>query len=487
MNRAGIRAAAGLGAVAVVLAAFLNACAVNPVTGRRQLMLISPERETELGREADAGIVASYGLYPDEELSRYLEETGQRMARTSHRPELEFSFKVLDSPVINAFAVPGGFVYVTRGILPYLGSEAELAGVLGHEIGHITARHTAQRLSQAQLAQLGIGVGSILSETFNRYSRVAEAGVGLLMLSFSRENEREADRLGVEYATRAGWDAGRMALFFSTLERMSPKRVGGLPDWLSTHPAPEERVANVQRMAREEREALGVDELAVNREEYLKRIEGIVYGADPRQGYVADGTFYHPELRFFFPVPEGWTVLNEAQQVQLTSPAEDAVILFTLGTEPEPAPAADAFLAASGITPVGREPVTVNGLRGVRLDAEITPEGGSLHLRSLFVQKGERGYVFHGLCREESWADHRVVVTSVMEGFDALTERARIEVEPERVRIVRAERTGVLREVLIGCRVAEERLEEHALLNGMLLDDQVEAGTPLKVVRAGPV
>ncbi len=464
------------------------ACAVNPVTGRRQLMLVSPERELELGREADTGITASYGLYGEEELGFYLDELGQRMARICHRPELEFSFKILDTPVINAFAVPGGFVYVTRGILAYLNSEAELTGVLGHELGHITARHTAQRLSQATVAGLGIGLGSMFSETFSRYSQVAEAGVGLLMLSFSRANEREADRLGVEYSSAAGWDAAEMAAFFATLERMSPKRGGGLPDWFSTHPAPEERVDNVRRMAREartERSAAGGAEPVVNRTEYLQQIAGLVYGADPRQGYIAEGTFYHPELRFLFPVPTDWTVLNEARQVQLTGPQDQAVILFTLGTGDDPEAEADTFLESTGLTPRERSPVTVNGLRGVSLEALVEQGGNEVFLRSLFIGKGERTYLFHGLCEAAQVSRYSGTFATVMQGFAPLTDRARIEVEPERLQLVETGSGGTLRRLLLDHGVSDDRLEEHSLLNGRLLEDRVEAGSLLKIIRPG--
>ena len=159
------------------------------------LMLISASEEIKLGQEADKGIVASYGLYQDRDLTLYVEEMGESMARISHRPNLPFTFRVLDSPVVNAFAVPGGFVYVTRGIMAYMNNEAELAAVLAHEIGHITARHTAKQYSKSQLAGLGLGIGKMMSEDFARYAGYAEFGVGLLFLRFSRDNEREADRL----------------------------------------------------------------------------------------------------------------------------------------------------------------------------------------------------------------------------------------------------------------------------------------------------
>ena len=182
---------------------FIISCAANPVTGQQEFMLLSEPDEIRLGRKTDAQIARTYGLYDDPDLTAYIDRIGQRIAKGSHRPDLSFAFRVLDSPVVNAFAVPGGFVYVTRGILIYFTSEAELSGVLGHEIGHVAARHSAQQYTKAQLAQLGLGLGTILSKDFRELAGLAQFGVGMLFLKFSRDNERQADDLGVEYATRA--------------------------------------------------------------------------------------------------------------------------------------------------------------------------------------------------------------------------------------------------------------------------------------------
>ncbi len=466
----------------LLLAAVVTACAVNPVTGRRQLMLISVSEEIKLGKEADKGIVASYGVYPDRDLTLYVEEMGESMARISHRPELEFSFKILDTPVINAFAVPGGFVYVTRGILPYLGSEAELASVVGHEIGHITARHSAKQLSQVRLAQLGLGIGSALSEAFRKYSGVAEVGVGLLMLSFSRENEREADRLAIEYATTRGWAAGEMAKFFETLERMSPGGGGGLPDWFSTHPAPEKRVETVREVAEEWRGKVTFEKLTVNRDAYFDRIDGILYGPDPRQGYAYEGWFYHPEMRFRFPVPEGWTLTNETSQVQMGSPDEDAAILLTLGSHDSPEAEAEAFVSGAGITPTESGGTTINGLPAHRVTATIQSGDNEILLLSYFIQMGGQVYIFHSLSARAVYSQYEPVFEETAGGFGTLRERERIDVQPSRLRIRRVDMSTTLRRFLIASGTPGEHLEELALINGLRLDDTVETGSLVKTV-----
>ncbi len=469
-------------ALLFICVSVVTACAVNPVTGKRQLMLITVGQEASLGAESDVGIVAAYGLYDDEALSSHITMMGEQMARNSHRPDLDWSFKVLDSPVINAFAVPGGYVYVTRGILPYLGSEAELAGILGHEIGHITARHSAQRLSQAQLAQLGLGIGAAFSERFRKYSAVAEAGVGLLMLSFSRENEREADRLGVEYATSQGWAAGEMANFFATLERMHPSTGDGLPDWFSTHPAPEKRVETVRQLAEEWRAKVEHTSFDVNREEYLRKINGIIFGADPRQGFVRDGWFNHPELTLRFPLPDEWSVLNETSQVQITAPEKEAVILFSLGTTSSPSAEADSFFSGLGVMPVESERVTVNGFPARRSRTVIETDQGAFGILSTFIMKGSTIFTFHGICDLASFDAFRSDFEHTMNGFSLLTDRALLSVQPDRIRIVRGEREETLRTFLLSRGVPEERLEEFSLLNGKRLDDRVTEGEPIKIV-----
>ncbi len=218
-------------------------CARNPVSGKKQLVTISTEQELAMGREADPQIIAQFGLHEDSTLQRYMREKGKEMAALSHRNNINYEFRVLNSDVINAFAIPG-YVYFTRGILAYFNNEAQFEGVLGHEIGHIAARHSVIQQRNAMLGQVGILAGIIISPQLGRFAETASQGLGLLLLKNSRDAEREADQLGVEYSTKAGYDATEMAGFFTTLQRQTAAAGGdALPPFLSTHPDPGEGVS----------------------------------------------------------------------------------------------------------------------------------------------------------------------------------------------------------------------------------------------------
>src|SRR5690349_19053588 len=243
----------------------LSSCAVNPVTGKKQFVLMSENQEIAMGKESDPEIMAFFGKYDDPGLQKFINEKGQEMVRISHRSNLAYEFKIVDSPVVNAFATPGGYVYFTRGIMASFNNEAEFAGVLGHEIGHITARHSVIQQRNALLGQLGIIAGVILVPELSDFVEPMSAGMQLALMSFGRDAERQSDKLGVEYSTRIGYDASEMAEFFNTLARQE-KAAGGeeIPEFLSTHPSPEERNVDVAKQAGKWKSKLNVTNPKVN-------------------------------------------------------------------------------------------------------------------------------------------------------------------------------------------------------------------------------
>ena len=362
------------GAAALIVFAWIASCAVNPVTGKKEFSLMSLQQEMALGQQYDPGIVSSFGMYEDEKMQAFIQEKGAAMAKVSHSPNMKFNFRVLDSPVVNAFAVPGGYVYFTRGIMAHFNNEAEFAGVLGHEIGHITARHSAKQYTNSVLAQVGLIAGVVLVEDFRPYAEMAGQGMQLMLLKFGRDHESQSDRLGVEYSTKIGYDSRHMANFFNTLARMSEGQGERLPTFLSTHPDPGDRFKKVGEYTQQWQAKTGATNLQVNRDSYLRMIDGIVYGDDPRQGYVENNYFYHPELKFQYQVPAGWKTVNSPEQVQMAPANGEALMMLTLGKGKTPKEAAEAFVSENKLQAVEAREVQVNGFPAFYVIADQYPE-----------------------------------------------------------------------------------------------------------------
>lgn len=472
-----------LSALALVVL-FTASCAVNPVTGKREISLLSEGQEISLGEESDPAIVAQYGVLGDEEIVGYVQSIGERMVPVSHRPDLDFTFRTLDDPVVNAFALPGGFVYITRGILAYMNSEAALAGVVGHEIGHVTARHGVQRYTQQALLGVGLGLGSVLSETFADYAGLAGQAAGLLLLKYGRDDERQSDRLGVEYATALGYDTVEMAEFFHTLDRLRPADGSSLPSWMSTHPDPGERWNTVRELTRQEQSPGG--RYDTGRERYLRTIDGLVFGTDPRQGYFRGDLFVHPQLRFSFPTPRGWQRRNAPTQVVMVEPNQAGAVIFTAAQGESPGAAAAAFTGQEGMTVLSRTNVSVAGNSGVRTVVRMPAEGGSQVVVSTFFGYGGGQWVFHGLTAEGTGAVSQAVLTAPADGFAALSDPALIDVDPVRIDVIEAPRAGSFRQVAAGYAIPENELIDDltglAILNGVELDTPIEQGRLLKVL-----
>jgi predicted Zn-dependent protease len=406
-------------------------CTVNPATGKRQLTLISEQQEVALGLDEAKKAVAQYGRYPDDELQEYVSELGLRLAAESERPDLPWGFTVVDDPVVNAFALPGGQIFVTRGILAHFNSEAELASVLGHEIGHVTGRHSVEQMSSAQLANLGLGVAMIASEDVRPYAGMAAQGLQLMFLKFSRDDESESDELGLRYMTNAGYDPNEMPKMFVTLDRISATQGGGrIPVWASTHPNPDRReeitYERIERLPPDRRDG------TVNRDGYLRRIDGVVFGDDPRQGYFVGSRFYHPELEFQLTFPDGWQTMNTRQFVAAVSPEQDAIVQLTLARGDSAAGAEREFFSSQAIergdawndnfhnfrtVPTQQRPTVVRGLIG-------------------FLELQGRVYQLVGYTREDLWSTYQSLTRSSLASFRALAERRYLDVEAKKIALV---------------------------------------------------
>jgi len=466
----------------ICLFCWIISCVANPVTGEKELMLFSEDREIAIGKETDQQIRQQYGLYQDEELTAYVRRIGMTMIPHTHRPQLEYHFSILDTPVANAFAVPGGYIYVTRGLLAMMNSEAELATVVGHELGHVNARHSIRKMSQLMLIQGGLAVGSALSETVADLSGLASIGIQLLFLKFSRNDERQADQLGVEYSRSGNYNPAEMINFFQTLKAIGDLSNGqSLPGFLSTHPLYSKRVENTQDMI------LASDSSReVKKDFYLKKIQGLVFGPDPRQGYIEHGVFYHPEMRFSFRFPEEWAVQNTPAQVSLVSQDKNAaVILQAEESSSGLQEYADKKTSnLSGRQLLDQNSLTINGLSSLqriyRIDQE---EEQDLNAQITFIQKGSFIYSFTSVSTAEDFNLYASQFQSITLSFSPLDDPRYLSRSPKRIKLVQSSGQESLEAIFSRAQMDKELWPKFAIMNGMQEGQIPEKGRLIKVLR----
>lgn len=468
----------------LLLCTWTAGCSVNPVTGKRQINLYSEEDEIALGAEADQSIVAQYGILDDPELQSYVEQIGQAMVPISHRPNLPFHFRVLDDPIVNAFALPGGYVYITRGILAYLDNEAALAGVVGHEVGHVTAQHGVSRMSTQSVFGLGLAVGSAIAQDIPFVGDVVGTSAQLLFLKYGRDDERQSDELGVEYATALGYDTNYMGEFFHTLDRLTPEN-GGLPGWMSTHPDPGDRWVTVRQLTAEQWKTRP-GPFRIERDRHLDLIDGLAFGPNPREGYFAGGFFHHPDLAFRFPVPEGWQGQNTRAAVGVFQPDQKAVLILGASNHPGATAAADAWLGTEGVEQLARGAKSMAGDPGVRTRVRITTEQGVLVVVSTFFDRAGSTWVMHGYAAEPDFPAWEDSLVASMDGFANETDPAVLNIQPVRLKVVTADRDTNFAQFAAAYPLPEGAMIDSvaglAILNGFELGDPVRKGQRLKVL-----
>jgi predicted Zn-dependent protease len=460
-------------------------CAVNPATGKRELALIGEGQEIQMGREYDPEITASMGLVADTSLQAYVQGLGTRLAASTERPDLPWSFKVVDDPVVNAFAVPGGFVYVTRGILANFESEAELAGVVGHEIGHVTARHSVSQMSRQQLQQLGLGVGMILSEDVRNYADLVAVGLGVLNLRYSRGDENQADELGVRYMGRVGYDPGAMVGVMDMLASVSGSGDGRVPEWQLTHPYPENREARIRSLIQALPDTARLD---AGRDRYLDRIHGLVYGENPREGYFKGSLFLHPDLAFQLRFPEGWKTVNQKSAVGAVGPGEQALVVLELVPDAsDPAAALRAYLSQEGVQAGQIREGRGDGMvRAQASFAATTSEGAAMRGEVLFVSYRGALYRIQAVASAAAWDAVASAASASLGSFAAVTDTRVLGVRPWTLQVVRTTQQMTLQQF-------HQRnpmpitLEAAARLNRRTPTDVIPRGTRLKRVVGEPL
>jgi predicted Zn-dependent protease len=413
-----------------------SGCATNPVTGKSEISLVSESQEIAMGKEAAQQTIQSIGLVDDPQIQQYVSSIGMKMAAASERPNLPWEFHVVNDASVNAFALPGGFIFVTRGLLTYINDEAELATVVGHEIGHVTNRHSVQQISKAQLAQLGLGLGSVLSSDIAQYAGLASQGLQILFLKYSRDAENQADLAGFRYALNQNYDVREMANVFQTLDRVSASGGGGrLPDWLATHPNPGTRIKNTE--ARLDTLHRDLSNTIIGREQYLGHIQGLAFGDDPRQGFFQGNRFYHPDLKFQLTFPEGWKTQNTPDAVVAVSPSQDAVIQLGLAGKASPREAAAKFLSQQGVRAGNGSSTSINGMPAASSYFEAQSEQGTIQGLVTFISYGGNTYGLLAYTGAGKLSTYDGVFKQATASFSEVRDPAILSVKPAKVEVVK--------------------------------------------------
>lgn len=427
-------------AALLVLALSASGCSTNPATGKRQIAMVSEEQEIAMGREADQQIVQQLGLYQDQEVQAYVNRLGKQLAAESERPNLPWTFRVVDDPVVNAFALPGGFIYVTRGLMTHLTSEAELVSVLGHEIGHVTGRHSVEQMSKAQLAQIGLIAGMVLKPELAQFGDLAQTGLGLLFLKYGRDDENEADSLGLRYLVRENYNPAEMPQVFETLRRVSESesqgKQGRVPTWLLTHPTPENRIQSISNQIAKLNQDFS--NAKVGREPYLRQLDDMTFGQNPREGYFVGNRFIQPDLGFEIRFPEGWRTSNQKEAVGAMSPNQDAVVVVTLAPQQSPEAAAQAFFNQQGVVAGQALQGGSSNLPSVsRVFGVQRGQSGDLQGVASFVEdRGGRVYQILGYTLADRWRSYSNTLGGSIGTFSRVTDRRLLDVTPKKVEVV---------------------------------------------------
>jgi len=472
----------------LALLGLLVACATAPGTGRSFFTGgLSQADEAELGAQEHEKIVPQFGgVYEDAALAAYVTSIGNLLVRTSEVPDQKFTFTVLDTPIVNAFALPGGYVYVTRGLVALANDEAELAGVIAHEIGHVTARHSAERYGQAMAATLGqIGLGLLFGgEAANAFGSVS----ALALRSFSRDQEHEADSLGVRYMSRAGYDPQAMSSFLtqlqadSQLEAILLGQPGKADEFniMQTHPRTADRVERTIQEAR----AYTVRAPMRARDVYLDKIDGLLYGDDPAQGFVRGRRFLHPELRFAFEVPEGFRLFNGMTKVTARGP-DGAAILFDRA-KTQWRGAMTRFLTevwAEGVQLEDVEAITVNGLAAATGRVQGRTQSGPVELRLVALRHGDAAiYRMLFVAPAAQAARFSVPFRRTTYSFRGLTAAEAAALHPQRLHIRRVRAGDTVESLAASLPYDDYREERFRALNGLGRDAALRPGERVKTI-----
>ncbi|MDD2684821.1 MAG: M48 family metalloprotease [Gallionella sp.] len=459
----------------------LSGCAQNPVSGKNDFVMMSEAQEVAVGRQNDAQVKQQYKVYESKAVQDYVNRVGQRLAKQSHRPNLEYHFTVLDSPEINAFALPGGYVYITRGIMAYLNSEAELAAVLGHEIGHVTARHGVRQQSAAQAANIGLTIASIFVPQINNAGsqNLVNLVGGALLSGYGRDHELEADRLGADYLARSEYDPQAIIKVIGVLknqelkdaelakqEGREPRRYHGV---FATHPDNDTRLQQAVGEAGKQTVANPIE----GRGAFLDATDGIVFGDSLDQGVVRNNRFYHGDLGIAVNFPEAWQVHNQPDSLVAVSPQGIAMMQMKMDDKPQGSPPEYARRMVGYGANI--QPLEVNGLPAALIDLPSVTAGVIYHNHQAYILQAQAK-------TRDGLATYRNDVIDTVRSFHALTERERKLLKPLTVRAITVRPGETYARLAQGSPLGKSAESYLRLINGHYPDGEPKVGQRIKIV-----
>jgi predicted Zn-dependent protease len=472
--------------VTVIAMAVSAGCAVNPVSGVPELTLVSAEQEKQIGSEEAKKVEQQMGLLDDSRFVPYLNQLGQRLAEQSPRKDVTYQFHLVDMPEPNAFALPGGYVYVTRGLLALTNSEDELAGVVGHEIGHVAARHSVQKISRQGPFAVVFGIVSGITGLVSPLVGNIVGGIGdfaqsLVFSPYSRSQETEADKVGQEMAAKAGWDPAALSTFLNTLGRevdlmsKEPRK----PSFFDSHPATPDRVEKTAEHAKQ-LALVNRAPISATREAFLARLDGMVVGQRAANGIIDKQSFLHPDFNFFVQFPEKWQIQNSPQNIVAGAPEGVAAVIVGAAAEGnDPLDGARAVEKATKSSDIvsKTQPVTIGGLSAAHTQIEAD---GRVKLDITWIAHGGLIYQVVGVAPTKQFEALQAVFHSVAHSFRPLTVSERTNIKEKRIRLVKA-REGETIEAVAARAHSSWTSEEVAVVNGLVSTERLREGRVLKV------
>ena len=471
-----------------------SGCAVNPVTGQQNIVLMSEQQEIALGRKSNQQVLQEYAAYDNPELQAYVQKVGQELAAKSHRTDLVYRFTVLDSKDVNAFALPGGYIYITRGLMGYLNSEAELAAVLGHEIGHVTARHAVRQYTAAQLANIGATLGAIFIPGMNTTAsnQLAQLFGTALLRGYGREHELEADQLGAEYMARDGYDPQAMLDVLRVLKNQesfeikAAKAEGREPNvyhgLFATHPDNDTRLQQVIAWADKYRNSTTTN---IGRETYLQEINGLIFGDSPREGILRGRTFYHPDLGFAIQIPAHWNVTNQPQQLIITAPGGAAIMQIAVEDINKRISPGEFMQTRLGLKKLSHDSdLNINGLVAHTGLAPVNTSLGNRTARFTVIYFNDRAYILAGITKDPSRAtDYDAHFLETAQSFHAMTDKERTLASPLHIKTIVADADTSFSTLASQSPLETYPEEQLRLINAMYPKGEPAPGNIVKIIK----